>query len=139
MDRVAPVKGMARDFIEAASPVREREPELWWQASMAAMVGLLRQWPTAAVLRVFTAAAQVLTERGEWAAALEQACVRVPDPPAARGDLDREERRHLREFDAVEPPGGCRFWTAALALGCLALPAGCVGALLWWLMRAGAL
>jgi len=108
--------------------------EPWSQASIEACVnGLaatLRQWPTQAVLQVFTTTAELLTERGEWAAALEQACGRTAAGAreeavaaaaiTAIGVID-EGSRQLRETDAAELPRGCLFGTAAAALGVLAL------------------
>lgn len=116
--------------------------EPWSQASIDACVsGLeatLRQWPTQAVLQVFTTTAELLTERGEWAAALEQACGRTAagarEEAVAAAAITAiaaidERVELLRETNASELPRGCLFGTAISALGVLALLVAGFGAL----------
>jgi len=127
--------------------------EPWSQASIDACVsGLgatLRQWPTQAVLQVFTTTAELLTERGEWAAALEQACGRTAagarEEAVAAAAITAiaaidEGSQLLRETNASELPRGCRAGAAIAALGVLALLVVGFGALVvvcWRLILGG--
>lgn len=101
----------------------------------------LRQWPTDVLLRLLSSTSRALTERGAWAAALEQACgvdEAASDRAeaifaAAKAVIDEEriqrglttssdeENAESRRMDGAEPSRGCRFWSSISALGCLAL------------------